>query len=475
MAAMSGMGDDALIDELTAVIGHDSVVCEPEILSARNADWRGEYRGRGRALVLPRTVAQVSDTLRICSAANAPVVVQGGRTGLSGAAQPDDSGTAILLSLERLDALRRLDTASMTLCVDAGMTLHEARRHAAGARLCLPILLGSEGSAQIGGVIATNAGGSNALRFGMARSRLLGLEVVMADGRIWNGLRGLTKDNAGYSLTQLFAGSEGTLGVVTAATLQLSPAPTQTVTALAAVDGIQQALNAVAPLRTEFAETLVAAEYMSRDSVDLSCSHRFSSAAARLQGRGAVLLEWATSMQSTEMESRILAALESLMEAGHLVDVVVAKSETERNAFWSLRDTIGPAQGDAGYSVKNDVSVPVSMLGELVARGVEAVAGAVPIAMPVVYGHLGDGNLHFNFSPTSPAQDAELRQAETLIVSLIAEVVEELGGSFSAEHGIGQSKRAMLADRRPAVELDMMRRIKAALDPLGILNPGKVI
>jgi FAD/FMN-containing dehydrogenase len=363
----------------------------------------------------------------------------------------------------------------MTLAVEAGMTLQVARQHAAAAGLSLPILLGSEASAQIGGVVATNAGGSNVLRFGMARSRLLGLEVVLADGRIWKGLRSLAKDNAGYSLSQIFAGSEGTLGVITAAAFQLTPLPRQTVTVLAGTQDIGAALRAFRRLRSGSAETMVAAEYMSRAAIKVSSSHRFNPLAAALSEQDGVLFEWATTSDTADFEPVILEALVVALDQGDLIDPIVAKNEAERLAIWSLRDTIGPGQGDAGYSVKNDVSVPVSQLVELVERGKKAVLEIAPMARPIVYGHLGDGNLHVNFSPAAKADNLRLQEVEADIVETLADVVDALGGSFSAEHGIGQSKRHMLAQRRPGVEIDMMRHIKAALDPAGILNPGKVL
>lgn len=472
---MSDTALSGLLDDLAVALGPDAVRTDSDVLSSREADWRGQYRGRASALILPRTVEQVSAALRLCSAARTPVVLQGGRTGLSGAAQPDSSGKSVLLSVERLNRLRGLDADSMTLAVEAGMTLQVARQHAATAGLALPILLGSEGSAQVGGIVATNAGGSNVLRFGMARSRLLGLEVVLADGRVWNGLRSLVKDNAGYSLAQMFAGSEGTLGVITAAAFQLTPQPRQTVTVLAGTQDIGAALRAFKRLRSGSSETMVAAEYMSRAAIEVSCSHRFSPVAAPLAGQGGVLFEWATASDTTDFESAILDALVAAVDQGDLLDPIVAKNEAERMAIWSLRDTIGPGQGDAGYSVKNDVSVPVSQLVELVERGKRAVEQVAPMARPIVYGHLGDGNLHFNFSPVAKADDHCLREREAIIVETLADVVDVLGGSFSAEHGIGQSKRQMLAQRRSGVEIDMMRRIKSALDPAGILNPGKVL
>lgn len=467
--------EDSLVADLQRHLGADCVVTDSADRSSYESDWRGFYRGQARCVVLPRNTAQVVDTVKICAASGTPLVPQGGRTGLVGGAIPDESSNAVVINLARLKTVRALDPLAMTLSLDAGVTLAAARGAAAEAGLNLPILLGSEGSAQIGGLVATNAGGSNALRYGMTRDLVLGLEVVLPDGRLWNGMRRLRKDNTGYSLRQLFIGSEGTLGIVTGAVLQLVPASQQVATALCSVTGIAAAMEVLARLRAAQDHALVACEYMSAEMTALVARHRPALAKVLLaDASDYLLLELASADRAAPLQDILLEVLGACSDSGLVGDATVAANEAQRRALWDFRESISFAQSDEGYSAKNDVSVPLGAIPALLSDGIAAVAKVAPFARPICYGHLGDGNIHFNFSPRSAGDDAALKAHEGDIAAALNAVVMRLGGSFSAEHGIGQSKQSVLARERAGVEIDLMRALKSAIDPQGIMNPGKI-
>lgn len=467
--------EESLVHDLQQRLGGDCVVADAADRATYESDWRQFYQGRALCGVLPRTTAHVIETVKLCAAAGIPVVPQGGRTGLVGGAIPDQRGNAVVINLSRMNKLRALDPLAMTLSLDAGATLAAARAEAAEAGLSLPILLGSEGSAQIGGLVATNAGGSNALRYGMTRDLVLGLEVVLPDGRLWDGMRRLRKDNAGYSLRQLFIGSEGTLGIVTGAVLQLHPAARQVATALCGVRDIAAALDVLARLRAAQPDALVACEYMSADMTALVARHRPALAKVLFaEATDCVLLEFASADRAAPLQDALLELLGECSEAGLVTDATLAANEGQRRAMWDFREAVSFAQSDEGYSAKNDVSVPIGAIPALLSEGAAAVAKVAPFARPICYGHLGDGNIHFNFSPRRAGDDAVLRDSEGAISTALNRVVIGLGGSFSAEHGIGQSKQPVLAQERAGVEIDLMRALKSAIDPRGIMNPGKI-
>lgn len=473
--AASPATEVSLVDALKQQLGDGGVVTDPADRAAFESDWRGFYRGRAHCVVLPRSAQEVVYIVELCAAAGMPLVPQGGRTGLVGGAIPDQGGKAVVINMSRMNAVRALDPLAMTLSLDAGMTLAAARAAAAEAALSLPILLGSEGSAQIGGVVATNAGGSNALRYGMTRDLVLGLEVVLPDGRLWDGMRGLKKDNTGYSLRQLFIGSEGTLGIVTGAVLQLVPAAKQIATALCGVKDIAAAMEVLARLRAAQPDALVACEYMSAGMTALVARHRPALAKVLFaDATDCLLLELASADRAALLQDVLLEILGECSEAGLVSDATLAANESQRRSLWDFREAISFAQTDQGYSVKNDVSVPLGAISALLSEGAAAVAKVAPFASPICYGHLGDGNIHFNFSPRGAEDNTALRERESDISAALNRVVIGLGGSFSAEHGIGQSKQSVLARERAGVEIDLMHKLKSAIDPQGIMNPGKI-
>lgn len=469
--------DHDLCRALAALLGEGSVLsgADAEVYAS---DWRGRYRGQAAAVVLPRSTDQVAQVLRHCHAHSIPVVPQGGRTGLVGGGIPDAGGRAVVVSLDRMDRLRGLDPVAMTLACDAGMILQVARAHAQEAGLQLPILIGSEGSARIGGVLATNAGGSNVLRFGMTRAHVLGIEAVLPDGRVLETMRPVVKDNTGLALDQLFIGSEGVLGVITGAVLQLSPRPRQVMTAFCHVTGIAGALDLLQILRRDLADQLTAFEYMDASASAMIAEHMPDQAAAvalPATPTDVLLIEIAASAGADQIEEIFQQTLAGQLEAGDLTEVLIAANESQRTAFWMFREAISFAQNHAGASIKMDVSVPVQAIPRLLAEGGALMRGLSPVARPVCYGHLGDGNIHFNTSPLRPADSAALLANEARLTEALAALVEAMGGSFSAEHGIGQAKAGLLAGLRAGPELDLMRAIKAAIDPRGIMNPGKML
>jgi FAD/FMN-containing dehydrogenase len=439
-------------------------------------DWRGLYHGRTAAVLRPASTAEVAESVRLCAAARVPLVPQGGNTSMVGGAVPAADGSEVVVSLSRLARVRAVDPLDLTLTVEAGVTL-KAAQDAAGAVGCLlPLSIGSEGTAEIGGVLATNAGGNNTLRYGNARERVLGLEVVLADGSVWDGLRSLRKDNTGYCLRQLFVGSEGTLGIITAAVLRLEPAPAERIAAFAALPSPEAALALLGRLQRHDAAALVAFEYMSAAGLDLVLAHI---PGARLPlaepAPHYVLMELASSRANAGLAAELESVLAAAVEEGEITDAALSASEQQRLALWKLREEHSEAQRLAGASVKNDVSVPVPAIPELLARAEAAGRAVMPGVRVVPFGHLGDGNIHFNFVQPEGMAPAAFLAASEKLMEAVNEVVRDLGGSFSAEHGIGLLKPAMLAAWRAGPEIEMMRRIKKALDPDGLLNPGKVL
>jgi FAD/FMN-containing dehydrogenase len=469
-----GLPASELINSLKAALGDGAVLTASAEVAAYSVDWRGLYAGRPLAVARPRSTAEVAAVMQLCAAAGATVIPQGGNTSMVGGAVPSKEGTDIVLSLERMRALRAIDPADLTMTVEAGVTLAAARAMAADKGMLLPLSISSEGSAQIGGVLATNAGGNNTLRFGNARDLVLGLEVVLADGAVWNGLRHLHKDNTGYALRQLFVGSEGTLGIITAAVLRLQPGVTARAAAFCALPSVEKALALLARLRARDAGALHAFEYMSAASLDLVVSliegvERPVSAAGHY-----VLVEYAASGGrdgARALEDMLEEALGDALESGDLTDAALAQNEAQRLAFWTIREEHAEAQKRAGASIKNDVSVPIAALPELMAKAAEACRTLLPGIRIAPFGHLGDGNIHFNLIQPEGADGAAFLAQSAALMEAVNAVVQSLGGSFSAEHGVGRLKTGMMESWRGGVELGLMRRIKAALDPACLLNP----
>jgi FAD/FMN-containing dehydrogenase len=465
----------ALLQALHAVVGDAQVLTDGD-LSAWELDWRKRFRGRALAVVRPADTAQVAAVLRACAAHGASVVPQGGNTGLVGGGVPDASGTQVLLSLTRLNRIRGIDRANLTLTAEAGCVLQAVQQAAAEAELLFPLSLAAEGSCTIGGNLATNAGGTQVLRFGNARELCLGLEVVTADGQVWDGLSGLRKDNTGYDLRDLFIGSEGTLGVITAATLKLHPRPAASGTALAATGSLTQCVGLLQLAQARLGAGLTGFEVMNRFSLDLVAKHFPTLPQPLPQAPWTVLLEQADSEGEVPARARFEALLSAAVEHGLIDDAVVAESLQQSQALWHLRESIPLAQAQEGPNIKHDIALPVSAIPGFVERTDAALARAFPGVRLVDFGHLGDGNLHYNVqAPEGTAAQDFLNRHEHAVNTLVYDAVTAVGGSISAEHGVGALKREELAQRKPAVALQMMRAIKQALDPQGRLNPGRVL
>ena len=438
-------------------------------------DHRGLYQGRALGVALPRDVAEVSKLLAWCNARRVGVVPQGGNTSYCGGATPDDSGLQLVIGLRRLNRIRAVDAANFSMTVEAGCTLAEVQRAAADAGRFFPLELGSSGSCQIGGNLATNAGGLNVLRFGMARALTLGIEAVLADGRVYQRLRALHKDNTGYDLTGLLVGSEGTLGIITAATLKVWRQPHSTATAFVAVADVAAAVTLLARLQAAAGERVNSYELLPRSALELALRHIEGVADPLGASHEWYLLCELSSFADEALGSLLEQALSSATDAGLVLDAVIAANERQRASLWRLRESVPEAQRRAGPSLKHDISVPVARLPEFVAAASRWVRDHVPRGTLVAYGHAGDGNLHFNISFPAQTAPAALAAQEPVIRRAIHDLVAAHGGSFSAEHGIGHLKVGELERYASPVALAMMRDIKRALDPNGIMNPGKVL
>jgi FAD/FMN-containing dehydrogenase len=468
--------DRATLDELKAAVGSGSWFDSPEDLAPYLVDFRGLYRGATPLVLMPRDSREVCRILEICNRREAAVVPHGGNTGYCGAATPDESGTQIVLSMRRLNRIRRLDAADYSMIVESGCTLAEAQAAARTVDRLFPLSLGSEGTAQIGGNLSTNAGGTAVLRYGMMRDLVLGLEVVLADGRIMSGLKSLRKDNTGYDVKSLFIGAEGTLGVITAASLKLFPLPADTATALVGVDSPQHALDLLGLLRTAAGDQVTTFELMPRLAVELTVKHIAGVADPQDLGTPWCLLIELTSPNPRQNLAGLLAdELHQAAADGIVKDAMIATSIAQALAMWKLRESIPEAQRHHGASLKHDISVPVSSVPKLIEEGSALVRRLVPEGEVVGYGHLGDGNLHFNVSQRPGTDKTAFLQRGGPLEHAVFDLVDSLGGSISAEHGIGRLKAAEFAGRADPVELAVMHDLKRALDPKGILNPGKIL
>jgi FAD/FMN-containing dehydrogenase len=439
-------------------------------------DHRQLYQGAALAVALPRTVAQVSQLLACCNAARVGVVPHGGNTSYCGGATPDESGRQLVLSLQRLNRIRSIDAANYSLIAEAGCVLASLHAAADAADRLLPLTLGSQGSCQIGGNLSTNAGGTSVLRYGMARDLVLGLEVVLADGRVLEGLSALRKDNTGYDIKSLFLGAEGTLGVITAASLKLFPRVRDVATAFVAVTDVRAAVTLLARLRDASSDRVSSFELMPRIAVELAVRHipQVTDPLDRPHD-WYVLCELSSSRAADGLEDLLGTILGTALADGLVRDAAVARNERERAALWKLRETIPEAQRKEGASLKHDIAVPVAALPDFLARAAPWVSANVPEGRLVAYGHVGDGNLHFNLSPAAGVEAERLLARAQEVRRAIHDLVGEFAGSFSAEHGIGRLKVDELERYANPVELDLMRAVKGAFDPHGIMNPGKVL
>jgi FAD/FMN-containing dehydrogenase len=464
-----------LFAELSAIVGAAHVLRDGD-LSRYELDWRKRYRGRALAVVRPASTAEVAAVVALCARRSVPIVPQGGNTGLVGGAVPDASGRQVLLSLGRLDRVRHIDAANLAMSVEAGCILQNVQAAAAQCGLLFPLSLAAEGSCTIGGNLSTNAGGTQVLRYGNARELCLGLEVVTADGRIWDGLTALRKDNTGYDLRDLYIGSEGTLGVITAAVLKLHPQPAACMTALASCVSLDACVALLQAAQGRAAADLTGFEVMNAFSLALVRQHFPQLAQPLGEAPWTVLLELSDSQGEAEARERFEQILAQAHEGGCIVDAVVASSLAQSRALWHLRESIPLAQAEEGLNIKHDISVPVSRMAAFVEATDAALARLEPGVRLVTFGHLGDGNLHYNVQAPPGADPAAFLQArEAAVNTIVYDEVLSHDGSISAEHGIGAMKREELARRKSPVALSLMRAIKAALDPQGILNPGRVL
>ena len=465
----------SLLQALRAVLGAPGMLTDPGDTAPYATDWRGLYAGRTAAVLRPADTAQVAAVVRLCAEAGTALVPQGGNTSMVAGAVPHEDGSQLVLSLARMSRVRAADPIDMTMTIEAGATLQAAQAEAEAIGCKLPLSISSEGSAQIGGVLATNAGGNTTVRFGNARDLVLGLEVVLPDGQIWDGLRRLRKDNTGYCLRQLFVGSEGTLGVITAAVLKLVPRAAETVVALCAMRDARAALELFTRLRDADPASVQAFEYMAGMGMDFVLRRMEARLPLAQAAPHYALIELATPRRNARLRDALEAALEQALADGVVTDAVIAENEAQRAELWALRENHAEAQRREGASVKNDVSVPVSHVPGLIARASAAVAALIPGVRPVPFGHMGDGNIHMNFAQPLGADAGWFLAQDHAIMDAVNEIVRDLGGSFSAEHGVGRLKTYLMEPWRGGAELDTMRRIKTAIDPHGILNPGKLL
>ena len=459
-----------ILERLIDIVGARSCITDPRQLEPHVTEWRDIFHGKALALVAPGTTKQVAEIVRACSQAGVGIVPQGGNTGLCGGAVPDESGEQLILSLSRMDRVRSVDGENFSMIVEAGCVLANVQKVAEDAGRYFPLSLGAEGSCQIGGNLSTNAGGVNVIRYGSARQQVLGLEAVLADGSVLDTLRAVRKDNTGFDLDGLLIGSEGTLGIITAACLRLYPDPGEKTTFLAAVPEAGNAVTLLGDLRAAFDDRIEAFELVSKRAQAFVERHiPGTKLPFELEGDWYVLVETAVGGDQTLVEEALAAA----SGAGLITDAVIAKSLAEAEALWRVRHSISEAQKFEGLSIKHDISVPISVMREFLGRCEKRLARIAPSAKPVVFGHIGDGNLHYNL--TVDAETAANAGKVSDITRTIYDLVAEYNGSFSAEHGIGVTKKADLETYREGTEIRTMRRLKTALDPAGILNPGKVI
>ena len=459
----------ALIERLKAIVGPTGWVADAEALQPHVTEWRGVYEGSTPLLVRPSSTPEVSAIVRACAAEGVAIVPQGGNTSMCGGSVPDASGTQVILSLSRMKRVRGVDPANFSMEVEAGCILADAQDAARAVDRYLPLSLGAEGSCQVGGNIATNAGGINVLKYGTTRALVMGLEVVLADGRVLDTLRSLRKDNTGYDLKQLFIGSEGTLGIITAATLRLFPDPGERTTALVGIATSGGAVKLLASLQQTLGDRIESFELVSGYVFGIVEKHI---ADTRLPFE--TPYPWYVLIEFSSDATAAGNALANEADSGRVLDAVIAKNDRESEKLWRLRHSISEAERQEGKALKHDVSVPLSRMQEFLQRGDELLASLRPDLQLVAFGHVGDGNLHYNVVLPRDLPPEDWDAEGERITRAVYDLVSELGGSFSAEHGIGQSKKAWLAEYRAGTEFEVMQMVKKTLDPANILNPGKL-
>lgn len=470
------MPNAALINRLCEIVGASACIAETSSMAPFLHEERGLYTSSAIAVLRPSNTAEVAEAVKACTDAGISIVPQGGNTGLCGGATGREDKNEVIINLGRMNKIRDIDPVNYNITVDAGCILADIQQAAADQNSLFPLSLAAEGSCQIGGNLATNAGGINVLRYGNARDLVLGLEVVLPDGRIWNGLRSLGKDNTGYALRQLFVGAEGTLGIITAAVLKLFPQPTETATALCALSDLQSASKLLNLARAMSGDAVTAFELIPRLGLEI-CTKHISGAVDPFVEPHAwyVLIEFSTSRPDAAIRPTFDALLEKAFEENFVKDGVVAESLEQSKSLWRLRESLPEAQKHEGGSIKHDVSVPVSRVAELITIGSEIIAQKFPGARPVPFGHMGDGNIHFNISQPIDADKASYLSQRTEMNRVIHDLVVSMGGSFSAEHGVGRLKIKEMSLYKDSIELELMQRVKQAIDPENLMNPGKIL
>jgi FAD/FMN-containing dehydrogenase len=464
------MTTESLIATLGSIVGPQYVLTDSADTASYLTDWRGRYRGAAQCVVRPGNTVEVAAVVKACAEAGMPVVPQGGNTSLCGAATPDGEGRAVVLSLSRLNRIVSVDPKNNTITVEAGCTLAAVQEAARAADRLFPLALASQGSCQIGGNLSTNAGGVQVLRYGNTRELTLGLEVVLPSGEIWDGRRGLRKDNTGYDLKHLFIGAEGTLGIITGAVLRLFPLPKSQVTCWLNVDSPNATVSLINSAKSKFDAQLTAFEMISETALGLVLKNIPDATRPTAKSPWYVLAEF-----SDADPAAVEAWLAGRLEAGEVGDGVVAQSEAQAKKLWALRENISEAQKIEGISIKHDVAVPVSRIPDFLAAADAALTEAFPGIRVVAFGHVGDGNLHYNLSKADAQDNAAFIAAQPAVNRIVHDAVHALNGSISAEHGIGQLKREEILRYKSPVEMALMRSVKQALDPRGLMNPGKVL
>ncbi len=463
-----------MLDSLSKLVGAANVITDPAALQPYLHEQRGQFESRCLAVVRPANTQQVSSVLAFCNQQRIPVVPQGGNTGLCGGAVASEN--AIILSLSRLDTIRHIDPTNYSITAEAGVILQTLQETAASHQRLFPLSLGAEGSCQIGGNLSTNAGGINVLRYGNARDLTLGLEVVLANGDVWDGLTSLRKDNTGYDLKQLFIGSEGTLGIITAASLKLFPQPAEAVTALVAVPDLDAVIELFSELRQASSDRISTFELIPHIAIEF-CTRHFPDISAPFESLHPwyVLVVLHSNVTDPNLQNALESGLAKQFEQQRVNDAIVASSDTQAAQLLSLREKLVEAQKFEGGSIKHDVSIPISKIPDFIQRASNVVEQTIPGARPYPFGHIGDGNIHYNVSQPLGMNTVEYLSLWNRLNHAIHDLVASLNGSFSAEHGVGLLKTSEMTEYKSPVALDLMQHLKNSLDPNGILNPGKVV
>ena len=467
---------DSLVARLVAICGASGVIAERENMTPYETEWRQRWHGKARLVVRPNSTEEVAAVVKLCAAEGIAIVPQGGNTGLCEGAVPDTSGQQLVLSLARMNRIRALDPLDFTMTVEAGCVLQTLQEKARDAGCFFPLSLGAQGSCMIGGNISTNAGGVGVLRYGSTRALVLGLEVVLSDGAIWDGLKALGKDNTGYDLKQFFIGAEGTLGIITAASLKLFPQPQDVQTALVALKDLETALPLLRRARAMSSDMVTAFEVMPRRGIEFAVKYLPGVTDPIAQPHAwYALMDLSTSRPGGSLRETMESLLEDAVEAGEAVDAVIADSTQQQRALWRIREELPEAVRRSGPSLHHDVSVPTSDVPTYIRRTLAAVEAKHPEVLCIPFGHLGDGNIHFTICAAKGPGDNSLYEAEHTLTPLVFDIAVEMRGSFSAEHGVGQLKLDDMDHYKKPVDLELMRRVKDALDPRNLMNPGKVV